>query len=301
MRTTLTVAGKDFSDASRSLSLWVATALLVLVACAVFAFFWGAQDIAGPRLEGGIEAMTVPIQFLVGLIALLVGFGSVVGERTTGSMKILLGLPPTRRDVFLGKFVGRFLVTGVAVVVAFLAVALLGLGTFGEVPVATFLALVVATLLLAAVWTSLAVSISAVSESRTRVIAACLTVWVVFTLLWDVLLLLVYYVVEGKLGNPSTDLAAEPEWLLIVERLNPVDSFAFVATEFSGQVILPAVFNFVVRGQRWTHTTAERLHGREGATEVPFYLANEFGVVVLLAWIVVPLVVGYRRFQSTDI
>jgi len=104
MRTMGMVAWKDSNDAVRSLTLWVATVLLVDVVCAIFLFFWGASGIPGPRLESGIVTMNLVLQLLVELIALLVGFGAIVGERVSGSIKTLLGLPPTRSDVLLGTF-----------------------------------------------------------------------------------------------------------------------------------------------------------------------------------------------------
>ncbi|RQG92899.1 ABC transporter [Natrarchaeobius halalkaliphilus] len=303
MRTMATVVRKDFSDSVRSLSLWVATLLLVAAACAVYLFVWGAQDIAGPRLETGILSMTFPLQFLIGLIALLVGFGAIVGERTTGSIKILLGLPPTRRDVFLGKFVGRFLVIAVPIAVTFLAVSVLSLVTYGEVPIADFAPLLLGALLLGAVWTSIAVSFSAVTESRTRVIAACLSVWLVLVVLWEILLTILYYIVEGTFPEAAgPDFVAEPTWVLVLQRLNPIEAFAFLSSEYVEPMILPALFPFFVGEQRWgEYTTAERYHGQEGATEIPFYLEGEFGAVILLAWIVIPLAIGYLRFRSVDL
>jgi len=302
VRTTLAVARKDFADSRRALTLRVATALLVLTVAAVYLFFWGAQDIDGPRMEQGVGAVALLLQFFVGLVAIFVGYGAVVGERTTGSLKILLGLPPTRRDVLLGAFLGRTLVVAVSVLVSVLALSLLSLATYGTVPLAEFLIVLAVSLLVGAVWTGITVGISASSGSQTRVVAGCITVWLVFVVLWEVLLTLLYYVIEG--GSPQfsgPDLVAEPSWLLALQRLNPVQAFGTVTTEVLGQTIPPALFRFVVGGQRGQYTIAERYHGQEGAAEAPFYLGPEFAVLVLLAWIVVPLALGYRRFRRADL
>lgn len=117
MRTALSVARKDAADARRSLTLLVATGTLVLATGSVLGFVWVARDIEGARRAVAISATAYPLQFAVGLIAVFAGFGAVVGERTTGSIKVLLGLPPTRGDVVVGKFLGRSLVVATSVLV----------------------------------------------------------------------------------------------------------------------------------------------------------------------------------------
>ena len=40
---------------------------------------------------------------------------------------------------------------------------------------------------------------------------------------------------------------------------------------------------------------------QEATADLPFYLQDWFGFVVMAFWIVVPLAVGYLRFESTDL
>lgn len=49
----------------------------------------------------------------------MLGYRAIVGERESGSLKFLLGLPHTRRDVILGKLIGRVSTVTVAVLVGF--------------------------------------------------------------------------------------------------------------------------------------------------------------------------------------
>ncbi|ELY96999.1 ABC-2 type transporter [Natrialba chahannaoensis JCM 10990] len=302
MTTVLSVAKKDFSDAARAFSLWVATLLLVGAVCAVYFFIWGASDIPEPRLDHGIMAIMYPIQFLIGLIALLIGFGAIVGERTTGSIKFLLGLPPTRGDMFFGKFIGRFLVLAVAIIVTFIAVSGLSAATYGEIPLSEFGPLLLFSLLLGAVWTSIVVTLSALSASRTRVIAACISIWLLFVVLWEILLSIIHLLIEGAFPEAmGPDLVAEPTWMLVLQRLNPVEAFAIVSSEYVGPTILPALFTFITGAQRGEYTITERYHGQEGATEVPFFLEGEIALIILLAWVLIPLAIGYLRFRSVDL
>jgi ABC-2 type transport system permease protein len=37
------------------------------------------------------------------------------------------------------------------------------------------------------------------------------------------------------------------------------------------------------------------------AGDVPFYLTEWFAAVILLVWIIVPIAIGYRRFERADL
>lgn len=299
MNSLVSVVKKDFSDSIRSLTLLTATALMVVLTAAVYLFAWGAQDIEGVRIEVGTLGVFLLVQFLIGLIGILIGFAAIVGERERGSLKILLSLPPTRRDVFLGKFIGRFLVAATAIVSTFLVISLLSVATFGTVPVTDFVTLTLGAMLLAGIWVSLSVGLSAVSRSRTRAIASCLGLWIVLTILWDILLWLAHFLIEGGEAPTGAEVEAEPTWYLFVQQLHPVDALRNVMDSRVAHDVVPAFFQ--MPGQRGAYTLPERYHGMEGATEVPAYLTSEFALAVMIAWICVPLVIGYLRFRAADL
>jgi ABC-2 type transport system permease protein len=62
---------------------------------------------------------------IVPVLALVASYLAIAGERESGTLKLLLGMPPTRREVVLGKLLGRLAVTTTAIVVAFTVGALL--------------------------------------------------------------------------------------------------------------------------------------------------------------------------------
>jgi len=47
------------------------------------------------------------------LVAIFAGYAAISKERTGGSLKLLLSLPHSRKDVIIGKVVGRCGVVGV--------------------------------------------------------------------------------------------------------------------------------------------------------------------------------------------
>ena len=69
--------------------------------------------------------------FLLPLGVLLLSYRSVVGERTSGSLRFVLGLPMTRSDILVGKVLGRS--AGIAIPISAAAVTrgVIGLIRFG--------------------------------------------------------------------------------------------------------------------------------------------------------------------------
>src|SRR6056297_857844 len=103
----LAIARKDFRDARRAKILWGATG--------IFLFFYAVLLLtASQGGQSGSEAATDATgglifagAFLLPLVIISMGYLAIAGEREAGSIKYLLGLPNSRREVLVGKFVGR--------------------------------------------------------------------------------------------------------------------------------------------------------------------------------------------------
>ena len=103
----LTIAGKEFRDRIRN--RWVlAVALVFTVFSLVIAYFGGAQQgaVGFRSIEFTIASLVSLVIYLIPLIALLLGFDAIVGERERGSLDLLLSLPITRFELLLGKYLG---------------------------------------------------------------------------------------------------------------------------------------------------------------------------------------------------
>jgi Cu-processing system permease protein len=106
-RQILFVALKELRDRLRN--RWVlAVSLVFTVFALVIAYFGGAQQgVLGLRsIEATITSLVSLVIYLIPLIALLLGFDAIVGERERGSLDLLLALPITRLELLLGKYVG---------------------------------------------------------------------------------------------------------------------------------------------------------------------------------------------------
>ncbi|EMA51277.1 MULTISPECIES: ABC transporter permease subunit [Halococcus] len=282
---TLTVARKDFQDGIRSWLLLGLTAVFVVFAAGA-AYIYIAIGSIGGGGGGAVSSLSI-IDFLSGLtaffiplIGVIVGYKAIVAERESGSIALLLSLPHTRRDVVLGKVLGRTGVVFVSAVVGFLIAAGVVVVLAGSLSVVNYALFVLATLLLALAFVALAVSFSAATKSSTLSLAGAGVITVLFIFsVWGLIPVLVRFVLN-EYTPLSLDMSVQPEWAQFFVQLDPTTAYSNVL----GVLIPDLASGSLASGG-----------------SVPFYLAPSFGFVTLAAWIIIPLVLGYYRFNTTDL
>jgi len=212
----------------------------------------------------------------IGLTAIVIAYKALAGERELGSMKLLLGLPHTRRDVVFGKVLGRTATLAIPIVVGFGAAGLYGslmISAFSFVDYLIFLGL---TVVFALAFVSIVVGISGSTGSTSRASALAVGFFLLFELIWDGVSFGLVYVVNG-FALPET----MPNWLYVVNQIPP--SSAYVT---SMMALIPDA----------------TVMGDSAATEIDAFYGTEWlGVVMLAFWIVVPLAIGYWRFSRADL
>lgn len=278
---TALIARKDFDDAVRSRMIIAITGIFVffatLITVAPALFGDGAADIDTAE---ALSLTMVPAQIIVPIVALIVGYMAIVGERQSGSVKILLGFPHSRFDVVAGKLIGRTGVITLGIVVGFTVATVIGAVLYGGLPVTDFLKVLGVTVLLGAVFTGYAVGVSAGVTTRGKAMALVIGMYILFNALWNLLTSLVLWAVEGSfvVQNP-------PTWHEFLVSLSPMNAFESIATYLDIEVLPLFGGGF----------------GQEAAASDPFFLQDWFGFVVLLAWMVIPLALGYWRFERADL
>ncbi len=282
----LVVARKDYEDAVRSKTLWVVTALFVLLTGGVAYFLeaiGGAMTPAGAELTATdfVFVVQLPGQWLIPLVAVLVGYKSVVAERESGTIKLLLSLPHTRRTVLLGKLAGRLGVVATAIVAGF-AVAGVVVAARHTLAVVPYLVFVAITVVYAAAFVGLAVGFSAAVRSGSRAVAGAFGIYALFGFnpsLWDLLPFGINYVLNGEF---FFDSVRGPEWAQFVSLLSPKSAYNTATAGF-------------VPGE----SAFRRAAG--GVSDLPIYLSEWAALVVLGLWLAVPMAAGYWRFQRADL
>lgn len=278
---TLAVARKDFSDSARSRRLWVLIAVFVIFVAGL-AYYFAEIANAGQNPNAGslalIGSLLVPTAILLPAIGILTGYRSVIGERESGSLKLLLSLPHRRRDVVLGKLVGRSAVVALAVVIGFAVGGAVLFGLASNIPLGDYALLVLLTILLGVTFVSIGVGLSAGLRSENLVVILGFGLVVLFTLLWQVLL----FALSLVLGNFEVgSQALRMDVITFLAVLSPRQAFLLAYSGLSS-----ANRNVTAQG---------------GMTSNELWMQDWFGFVVLAIWLVVPLALGYLRFKDADL
>src|SRR5574343_420730 len=185
-----TIAAKEFRDRMRN--RWVlAVALVFTVFALVIAYFGGAQQgaVGFRSIEVTIASLVSLVIYLIPLIALLLGFDAIVGERERGSLDLLLALPVTRLELLLGKYLGLAAAFTLSTLLGFGGVAALLALQLGTAGLWHFGGFMLSALLLGWAFLSLAVMVSVLAADRTRASGLAIAAWSFFVLVFDLLLL----------------------------------------------------------------------------------------------------------------
>ena len=267
-RQILVIAAKEFRDRLRN--RWVlAVALVFAVFSLVITYAGGAQQgTVGLRsLEFTIASLVSLVIYLVPLIALLLGFDAVVGERERGSLDLLLALPITRGELLLGKCAGLAGALALAMLAGLALVGAVLVQRFGNAALYHYGGFVLSALLLGLAFLSMAMLMSVLARDRTRASGMAIALWFLFVLVFDLGLLGVLVATGGRTGGEALP------YLLL---LNPADVFR-ILNVFS----LDEVRN---------------LHGL--ASIVPPALGDmRLLGATMLGWILVPLAAASWRFK----
>ncbi len=264
-----TIAGKEFWDRIRN--RWVlAVALVFTVFALVIAYFGGAQQgaVGFRSIEFTIASLVSLVIYLIPLIALVLGFDAVVGERERGSLDLLLSMPITRFELLLGKYLGLAAALAFSTVAGFGLVAVVLAAQLDVGSLFHFFGFMASSVLLGMAFLSLAVMVSVFASDRTRASGLAIALWFFFVLVFDLILLGGLVVTGGAWGGEIFP------YLLLA---NPADVFRILN-----------IFSL---------DDVRTLYGL--ATVFPPALAEPWLLgLVMAAWIAAPLGVAAWRFRK---
>lgn len=264
-----TVASKEFWDRIRN--RWVlAVALVFTVFALVIAYFGAAQQgsVGFSSIEVIIASLVSLVIYLIPLIALILGFDAIVGERERGSLDLLLSMPITRIELLLGKYLGLAGALTFSTVAGFGLVAIVLSTRFDLAALFHYFGFMLSSVLLGCAFLSLAVMLSVFATDRTRASGLAIGLWFFFVLVFDLLLLGALVASGGQWGGDIFP------YLLL---LNPADVFRILN-----------IFTF---------DDVRNIYGL--ATVFPPALAKPWLLgLVMLAWIALPLSIASWKFRN---
>lgn len=294
-RTWVTIAGKEIAELARSWQPYVLLAVFgVVITIGSLGPVLSTMNRRGPVETLTAGAGLIRVSSFVGVflpLVILIGVhAAVVGGRQRGSLRLLLGLPVSRRDVLLGTLLGWGAVYE-ASLLAGLAVSGVAMYAFYDtMSVIDYLGFSIGVLLFGAIFVSMGIGISAAVRTRGRAVGLAVSMFAVVTFLWQELLALL----EALTGaSPQINITAPniaPGWYVFLHRLKPENAWRLVMTEWVVPVLDAHEQGASVYYISYTTSGSE-----------PFYLDTWFLAGVLIAWGIVPLLIGYVRFQVAEI
>jgi ABC-2 type transport system permease protein len=210
------------------------------------------------------------LRFAIPFVAVLLTYGAVAGDRESGSIRLLLSLPHSRRDVVLGMFASRAGLVTAASIASLLGAGALVVYPFGELVLGRFLVFLGLTVLFGVVWCGLGLAVSLVAATRRRALVLAFALLFLFVVVWETVVAVLRLglsaagVVDGKLPDPAQFFVGlEPS--LLFERA----------------------------------TTGLVLPGESVAG--PWYMGEWVALGFLVLWVVGPLGLAFLRFDGSDL
>jgi len=272
----LAVARKDFADARRSKALLALGILFVVMGVGgtyLYTLLPTMDPESGPITPEGLYVFLGQISALfIAISAVVLSYKAIAGESESGSAKLLLGLPHTRRDVFLGKVIGRSGVMFIALLVGLLATFGVAIALLEGTSAVGFAGFLVVTMLFGLVYVTLMVSISASTTSTSRAATLGIGLFVVLELMWDVVVFGAAFVANG-FAAPAGEM---PTWVMALNGFAPTMAYESAVTWMIG----------VLAGQ---------------SPAVPFFREAWFALVVFAVWAAIPALLGYGRYRGADL
>ncbi|MDL0127114.1 ABC transporter permease [Halobacterium salinarum] len=260
------IARKDFSDAVRSKALWALTALFVvfmLGAAAGYGYFFDTTTAVDL-----LDLLSGPVNFLIPITALLATIHSISGELESGTSKLLLSLPHTRRDVVIGKIVGRSAVMLIAVFIGVMSAGAYVFAVYTTVDAINYLGFAVFALLLALVYTSIGVGLSALARSTSRSTIIAAGFYTLLSFVWPLILSVVAFTT-----SEDSILNLTPGRRQFLNQIPPTDAITTARAGFTSVMNTPAA----LATSKWVL------------------------LVIAIAWLLGVPAIGYWRFNTRDL
>ena len=275
-----------FVGSPRSIAITVLAFTVVAVGLTFLVAGLRPAEAARPPMQLAVVSVGSALSFLLPLVALVGSYAALVGERETGSVRFLLGLPNSRTDAYAGKYLSRAAVVLVPLAVGLGLTAVVVELTFADGSVLGILGLTAVSIPYALLFVGIGLSASAYADTSNRAVAVVIAAFVVYRVGWPAIQLL---------GLQSLDDPyPRPEWFFWVGRTNPINAYVKLTTLF-------AEFEF---GHPLISSPGRGFVGPDTASEAAvntIATSHWFAAVVLLAWTVLAPIAGLLYFRDRDI
>ncbi len=261
-----TIAFKEFRNSMRN--RLVIGILLIMTILALAISYFGAAPGGRVGFVGFDVAVVSLISlsiYLVPIIALTLGYDTIVGEFEGKTLELLLTMPLNRLEIYLGKFLGLAMTLLVSIGGGLGLAGLLMVWKIGIERVGDYLFFILSTVLLGVSFLGIGLMVSAMVRERSKAVGWVIFIWFFFVLIFDLLLIGLLVWTEGRIGAGLFGL------LLY---LNPADVFRLINLT-------------TIEGVKAAYGLATLV---EGSVSIPLLYT------VQLLWIVLPFLAGLLFF-----
>ncbi|MFB6087426.1 MAG: ABC transporter permease [Haloarculaceae archaeon] len=250
----------------------------LLVALAVFS---SPPEVEPPEFDQIMLVIGYVASFILPFVAMLASYSTIIHERERGSVRFLLGLPNSRTEAYVGKYLSRSVLLVVPLVVGLLVAGAIGFGLLQNPDGAALAQAVLVTVVYGLIFLGFGLTISAVFDTETRVTSALIGVYVLFRAGW---MIAQWGALRILLPRGERFARPHPEWYYWLGRVNPMNAY-----------------NKLIHGLLGNPDTGSPLLTTPAREVSTVATSDAFAAVVLVVWVVVAPLLGYLRFRNRDI
>jgi len=267
---------------------WVIILTIIFTALTLLASYAGSIMSSGWQdLSGTISSMIVLVQYLISIIALILGYSAIIGEIESGSMNSLLSLPTTRNEILLGKFFGLGTILSISILIGFgLAGIVIGLNV-GSVNYGEYFFFIAASILMGLIFLSIGFCISTIFKKRSSAMGVAIFTWIFFAIIWIFIITAIVLATNPDLFNVDPSQSPDefemeiPEIIYTSDFFNPISAYSRLISLNVG-------------------TTGNTEYGNIDL-EAPDYINSINMFITMCIWLFSFLLLAFWRFNKRDI
>ncbi|MCK4332596.1 MAG: ABC transporter permease [Thermoplasmatales archaeon] len=273
------IAKKEIMDNIRN--KWIITMSIIFALLTLVTSYFGSIFSTGWQdLGATISGMMVLVQFLVPIIALILGYATIIGEIERGSMSSLLSQSITRLEILLGKFLGLGSILAFTIFIGFGIAGIVIALNVPDVNFVNYLVFIGSTIIIGLIFLSISVFFSTIFKKRTSAIGGAIFLWFLFNMILPMVLAGVLFTVVGleKGAAILSGLQNAPMWYYLISLLNPLSIYG--------------TFNILTLDISMQPGTV---------SSFPDFFSGELMILLMIVWIIFFQLLAFWRFNKKDI
>ncbi|HIH2763274.1 MAG TPA: ABC transporter permease [Candidatus Azoamicus sp.] len=238
--------------------------LSAIIFCSInFIIIYFGETISGDYSQTDIRSLSLSVihlqMYLIPLLSFILSYDSILSERESGTLDLILSYRITLFDILTGKLLGHSIIFTFSFLIGFLPVSiyLYSLGLDAH----KIIIFILISIWLSVIFNSFAIYISNSSKDRTFVILLSIFIWLFFIFIYDILFTFIAIFFYDMLSN---------NFLNIILFLNPVEIFRLISI----YVFIPL--------------DANDLFGLNTGT-----LKSSYIIISMLIWLIISIVIFF--------